>query len=291
MNEKSVIYTESLAICQDCGIEFTAKVYRVLGHSITQKQCKSCHDKFLELERQKEENEKSAEITAQRRRWRENCGIDPRYMSKDFSTFDTKRPGNIESVFSFCFDYANGFPIDYDGWLRRTHKSYRSLLLFSTGVWGNGKTHLVSSIAHKVLDRWNGENIANPVRLVSEPEIYEKIQSTYSYTDQERENKQSEQDIIDQLSRVRLLIIDDMGKTPRRDMDFVRRTMFNIINRRYKALLPVVITTNRTIEGLRDYLGNVTDEATLDRIIEMTGGKFLQVTGESYRRITDKKGN
>ena len=289
MENNNVSYSETTAICQNCGVEFTAKVYCVLGHSFTQKQCKSCHDKYLEQETHKEENEKLAEITSQRRRWRQNCGIDPRYMSKDFSTFDTKRPGNIKSVFTLCFDYANNFPIDYDAWLRKNHKPYPSLLLFSTGVWGNGKTHLVSSIAHKILDRWNGENIASPVRLVSEPSIYNQIQSTYSYSDSERENNQSEQDIIDGLSRVRLLIIDDLGKTPRRDMDFVRRTMFNIINQRYDALLPVVITTNKTIEGLRDYLGSADDEATLDRIIEMTEKKFVQVTGESYRRISDKK--
>jgi len=118
--------------------------------------------------------------------------------------------------------------------------------------------------------------VPNPVRLISEPELYERIQQTYSYSFAEREQKESEQDIMNQLCRAPLLIIDDMGKTPRRDMDFVRRTMFNIINRRYKALLPVVITTNKDLEGLRDYLGNSSDEATLDRIMEMAEGSFCK---------------
>ncbi len=123
--------------------------------------------------------------------------------------------------------------------------------------------------------------------MISEPELYERIQQTYSYSYQERENKQSEQDILDHLSRVRLLIIDDLGKTPRKDMDFVRRTLFSIINRRYIGLLPVVITTNKDpsdTKGLRDYLGNSSDEATLDRILEMTQDNIFVVKGESYRR-------
>lgn len=288
MESLSVEYKEIATICQKCSAEFMAKVYCLMGHEFTQQYCRECSDLITEQERQAEEAQKLAEIAAQRRQWRENCGIDIRYMFTDFSTFGQNRPGNIAEIYRKCVDYADKFPVVYDTWRRRTGKAYPSLLLFSTGVWGNGKTHLVSSIAHRILDRWNGEKIASPVRLISEPEIYERIQQTYSYSYEERERKLSEQDIIDQLARVRLLIIDDIGKTPRRDMDFVRRTMFTIINKRYKALLPVVITTNKDKEGLRDYLGNNEDEATLDRIIEMTEGRFLQVKGTSYRRERQK---
>lgn len=284
MSKETVLYTEIKSNCQKCGLEFLAKVYQVLGHSFPQRFCRECSENLIEQEQQAQEAKRQAELAGQRRRWRENCGIGLRYMSEDFSTFKTDRPGNIAEVYRKCVEYADQFPIDYDTLRKRTGKAYPSLLLFSTGVWGNGKTHLVSSVAHRILDRWNGENIAPPVRFISEPDIYERIQQTYSYSYQERENKASEQDIIDQLCRVRLLIIDDLGKTPRRDMDFVRRTLFAIINRRYDSLLPVVITSNKDAEGLRDYLGNSADQATLDRIIEMTQGRFLPVRGTSYRR-------
>ena len=81
-----------------------------------------------------------------------------------------------------------------------------------------------------------------------------------------------------------MLIIDDLGKVQRRDMEFVRRTLYAIINRRYDALLPVVITTNKDADGLKNYLGNDAEQATFDRIIGMTQGKFIQVKGQSYRR-------
>jgi DNA replication protein DnaC len=279
-----VVYTETNAVCQDCGTEFTAKVYNVLGHQFPQRYCRECSAKLIEQERLAGEATRQAEIATIRRKWRENCGIGLRYMSSDFSTFKTDRPGNIAEIYRMCLEYADQFPIDYDVYRKRTGNAYGSLLLSSVGVWGNGKTHLVSAITHRIIDRWNGENIACPVRFISEPDIYDRIQQTYSYSYEEREKKLSEQEIIHQLCRVRLLIIDDLGKVPRRDMDFVRRTMFNVINRRYDALLPVVITTNKNAEGLRDYLGNSADQATLDRLFEMTEGMRLQVKGTSYRR-------
>ncbi len=280
-------YLTEKRICPNCGQEFETVKTTVFGREfILKKFCQPCSDRLIEAEREKEEAKKQGEISSQRRLWRENCGISPRYMSEDFSTFKTDRPGNVAEVYRKCLDYADGFPVDYNAWLKRTNQAYPSLLLYSPGATGNGngKTHLVMSIAHRILDRWQGENIARPVQVINEPDIYDRIQQTYSYSMQEREQKQSEQDIIAQYSRVRLLIIDDLGKVQRRDMEFVRRTLYAIINRRYDALLPVVITTNKDAKGLVDYLGNDAEQATFDRIIGMTQGKFIQVKGQSYRR-------
>jgi len=284
-------YLTEKMICAVCGNEFETTVTTLFGRQfILNRYCKSCSETLLEAEQKKDDTAKQAEISSQRRRWRENCGITPLYMPKDFSTFKTDRPGNIGEVYRQCCDYANQYPVDYNAWLKRTGKPYPSLLLYSPGAAGNGngKTHLVSAIAHRILDRWQGENITCPVRVINEPEIYDRIQLTYSYSNQEREQKQSEQEIIDQYSRVRLLIIDDLGKVQRRDMDFVRRTLYHIINRRHDAMLPVVITTNKDAKGLIDYLGNDAEQATFDRIIGMTAGKFVQVKGESYRRNPGK---
>lgn len=151
MNEKSVLYTEATAICKNCGVEFQAKVYRVLGHEIPQEYCRECSDKVLAQEKQSEDAKRQLEISAQRRRWRENCGIDDKNMVKGFATFKIHRPGNIAEVYRLCVQYADNFPIEYDAWRRKSGKAYPSLLLFSVGVWGNGKTHLVSSIAHRIL--------------------------------------------------------------------------------------------------------------------------------------------
>jgi DNA replication protein DnaC len=47
----------------------------------------------------------------------------------------------------------------------------------------------------------------------------------------------------------------------------------------------MVLTANGTIEQLKSHLGNVSsDQASFDRIWEMTEGKALAIDGESYRR-------
>ena len=141
MNNNSVTYRESMAICKECGREFTAKIYNVLGHEITQSYCRECSDKLVAIEKQKEESARQIEIAAQRRRWRENCGIDLRYMSKDFSTFKTDKPGNIAGIYQKCLEYAGNFPIDYDNRTAKD-KTYPSLLLFS--LTGEMVKHILS---------------------------------------------------------------------------------------------------------------------------------------------------
>ena len=282
MENGALAYEQETMICKTCGREFTANVVYIFGHRQGKDVCPECRDLEQQAEREKEDIKRTAEIAGTRRQWRLNSGISPKYQVVDFSNFDTKRGGNIAEVYRKCFEYADNFPVDYDPWLRKSGKAYPSILLYSDDIWGNGKTHLVSAIVHRILDRWQGEEIACPVCFISEPEIYARIQETYSFTQEEKQKRPSEQQIINKLVGVRLLVIDDLGKQERNDMAFVRRTLFDIINRRYNAMRPVVITSNKADKSLRDYLGR--DEATLDRIIEMTEGNRIKVGGTSYRR-------
>lgn len=284
MDKLNVRYEKEQATCRHCGVEFIANVLYVSDNRMFNGECPPCRDARIKAVEDRQKEIAEYNVLRKRRTWRSDCGIPIRYQTKDFSTFETSQGGNVTEIYQACIQYADNFPIEYDDWRKRTGQSYPSLGLFSAGVWGNGKTHLATAIVHRILDRWQGEDIALPVRFISEPDIYDRIQETYSFNNQERQARMSESEIIGQLSAVRLLVIDDLGKQPRKDMDFVRRTLFTIINKRYNALLPVVITTNKDTPALRDYVGNTGDEATLDRIIEMVGGKFKRVTGPSYRR-------
>ena len=270
--------------CRKCGADYEARVFYLFGHRYCRGVCPACSEKLVADERMQQEADRQAAIAEQRRRWRLASGIPDRYQSEDLTTFDTGQPGNVADVHRRCSEYAEGFPVTYDEYVRRTGKAYPSLVLFSAGVWGLGKTHLACSIAHRVLDRWQGEPIACPVKVVSEPRLYASLQATYNYTPEQRLQLPGAQAIMNSLFAVRLLIIDDVGKEPRQDMDFVRRTLFAIVDARYNQLRPVVITTNRDHAELKHYLGGNSDEATLDRLIEMCQGRFIRVTGKSYRR-------
>jgi len=157
------------------------------------------------------------------------------------------------------------------------------MVMFSSDVWGIGKTHLACSIGNRILERWKGEDITCPVLFVSEPSLYARIQATYNYGADEKKYLESEDDIINRMIWTPLLILDDIGKEQRSDPRFVQRTLFRIIDGRYNNLRPVVMTTNKEPGELKRYLSEK-DEASFDRIWEMCGGVFLKLEGKSYRR-------
>ena len=85
---------------------------------------------------------------------------------------------------------------------------------------------------------------------------------------------------------VPLLIIDDIGKEP--PTEWAISTIYNIINGRYEAYQPTIITTNYDTDALiqrmtpRDTRDDTTAKATLDRLMEMCRG--VTMAGDSWRR-------
>jgi DNA replication protein DnaC len=203
------------------------------------------------------------------------------FQLKDFGNFNTKR-GNLKKIYDVSLKYANDFPIDYVDWLRNNKKAFPSMI-FGSKEFGAGKTHLSCAVAHRILDRWNGENVPCPIYFISEGDIYRNIIATYSYSFEEKIQKDSEDDIIKHLIHLPLLIIDDLGKEIRNDLKFVQRIMFNLIDGRYMANRPVIITTNMNGEEIVRYLGDGNDSACYNRLVEMCQGNIWEITAESYR--------
>jgi DNA replication protein DnaC len=269
----------------ECKKEYEASIMNLLGARIVRGggYCPDCAKKLFEREEAMEKGIITPEeINRQRRLWRLRCGIPPKFANEDFSTFEKDRQ---PKAFKKCWDYAENYPLG-------APQSYPSLVLFSEHSWGVGKTHLVCSIAHRILDRWNGERINCPVLFISEPDLYMRIQATYNYSLEEKYSKEDESDIISHLTSAGLLILDDVGKRRVHDPRFVQRIMFSVIDGRYKAMLPIVLTANLNPEQLKVYLGGgEKDEASFDRLLEMTGGmvrpgviRFLKLEGDSFRR-------
>ena len=261
--------------CLGCGVGYESKTFLILGVRINfdHGYCSACRQKKLDEMLAQEEACRLAEIAQKRRHWRNNCGIPAKFINKEFGTFEVnKQPLACKK----CFDYAEKFPLG-------SAVGYPSLILL--GIWGSGKTHLVCSIAHHILNRWNGEEISCPILFTTEPDLFRRIQTTYNIPQEEKALRENENDIYNHLIRVPLLILDDIGKEERADMRFVQRVLFAIIDGRYRVQLPMVLTTNLSPENLNTYLGGERgSEAIYDRLVEMSDGKFLQLKGESYRR-------
>ena len=276
-------------ICTSCSKEYDAKHITVFerDQDLSGGLCYECRAKKDKERIAREKASLATEVNDKRAMWRNACGIPDKYQQATLEAFSVYRPGNMKSSRDICQKYADGFPIDYLKH-KKSHGAYPSLVLFSTDVWGIGKTHLVCAIMHRILDRWNGERTGCPVMFVSEPELYLRIRATYNYTPEEKKRLESEEDIMRGLLYTPLLVLDDVGKVPATDTRFVQRTLFAIINGRYNNLRPILLTSNMGAEHLERYMGNSGDEATFNRLEEMTGGikrGFVWMKGESYRKL------
>lgn len=134
--------------------------------------------------------------------------------------FDTLhgRPG-IEKAASLARSYALNFD-DYGG---------DSLLIW--GMPGNGKSHLAAAVCHEIK-----ENGKIPV-FQSVPELLERIRNTF-----QRNNKETEQEIMYALRECDLLVLDDIGAE--KTSDWVLEVLFRIIDGRYRNKRPTMFTTN-----------------------------------------------
>jgi len=188
---------------------------------------------------------------------------------------------SIQKSWKICKDYADKFLCD------QPRKS-PSLVLYSNKIWGVGKTYLACSIAHAILDKWNGETESCPICFVSEPDLFLRLRATYNR--HSGDGGETEEQVYSPLLSAPLLILDDVGKEEVTDPRFVQRVLFAVINGRYDSMLPIIITANLDTEGLDRHLGADRDNgASMNRLAEMTGNIFYELNGDSYRDFSKRK--
>lgn len=130
-------------------------------------------------------------------------------------TFEKDDRANAK-ISDICQRYVENFP---------KMKAKGKGLMF-LGGFGTGKTFLAACIANALLDEGFSVLMTNFPRLIN------TIHGM-------REGKQ---EYIDSLNKYSLLIIDDLGVE--RQSDYVAEIVQNIVDSRYRAGLPMVITTN-----------------------------------------------
>ena len=135
-------------------------------------------------------------------------------------------------------------------------------LLFYGGV-GTGKTFAAACIANHLL------NQRVPVVMTSFVKLLETMQGF----------KEEDSVLISRLNRAKLLIIDDLGAE--RSTDFALEKVYNIVDSRYRARLPIILTTNLSMAEMKETV-DIRYSRIYDRIFELCYP--MQFTGPSWRR-------
>ena len=282
---KGINITNRICIEPSCKKEYEAREAQMPGMNnpivFGGGRCPECAKKNMEDVEKQEAHLRATELGIKREEWRMKCGIPIRFKSQRFKTFNSGRTKSLNNAYKDCIDYVDKYPM-------RGYHGYRSLVLYSENVWGVGKSHLVSSVAHGILDKWDGEIDYCPVRYISEPNLFLRIRSTFNRRQVEG-YQETEAEVYREMTTIPLLIIDDMGKEEVSDPRFVQRVLFTIINGRYDNMLPIVITANLNTDMLERHLGGDRgNSATFDRLIEMTGNVFREIITTTYRDFKNR---
>ena len=132
------------------------------------------------------------------------------------------------------------------------------------GPVGTGKSYFACCIANALLEKLVSVSVTNF------PRILNRLQGF----DEER------QAFIDKLQRYKLLVIDDLGVE--RDTSYSVEQVYNVIDTRARAKKPLIITTNLSMEDLKNPV-SLAHARIYDRVLEMCPIRLV-LQGESRRQ-------
>ena len=171
-----------------------------------------------------------------------------------FETDDQKNPELSEALVRYAEKWDD---------MRRENLG---LLLY--GPVGTGKTFFAACIANALIDR------GIPALMTSFNRVVNTAMGMY----------EGRQEYLDRVTGIPLLILDDLGAE--RDSEYMQEQVYNIVDARYRAGKPLIVTTNIDLEEIKNPRTQQY-KRIYDRILEMCHP--VEVPGTSRRRAAVKE--
>ena len=241
--EEGDFIKDGLLHCGKCGTPKQCRV-KILGKTISPKCLCKCESERI---KQEEEQAKRQELEERIKKYRK-MGFPESQM--EYWTFENDDRSNAK-LSDMAKRYVDNF--------KEFYKDGKGLLLH--GGVGTGKTYIACMIANALIDK------GYPVLVTNFSRILSTLQGTFD-----------KQEYLDSLNQFKLLVIDDLGIE--RDTGYAKEQVYNIIDSRYRAGLPMIITTNLTMQKMATET-ELADKRVYDRIIERCFP--VEVAGESRR--------
>jgi DNA replication protein DnaC len=170
-----------------------------------------------------------------------------------FETFNPEGhslPPDKQANLRWAYEEARSFAEKPEGWL------------VLKGGYGCGKTHLAAAIANACVER------GQPVLFITVPDLLDHLRATFAPSSPTAYDTRFEE-----IRTAPVLILDDLGtesSTP-----WALEKVFQILNHRYNAQLPTVITTNHELEEIPLRLRS--------RLVDPDLAKIVSITALDYR--------
>ena len=178
--------------------------------------CKCQSEKYREEQAKQREREEFERVNRLRTQ-----GIQDRnFREWTFENDDGSNPKQMDKAMRYCLKWDE------------MYRDNIGLLLW--GNVGTGKTYFAACIANYLISKGVPVMMTNFIRLINALTGFEEDKNAY----------------IQSLNNYKLLIIDDLGAE--RQSDYMLEQVYNIIDSRYKNNQPLIITTNLTLEEIKN---------------------------------------
>ena len=263
--------------CYDCGEFFPARVLN--GHELD-RCCGKCEEARESEQQAARTRHEDVNISLTQQRWI----ADPK--------------GGIPAIYrgftwdDFLFDKGGGSNRKRVGDLRRYAEEFPVVakpegvpsLVLASETNGVGKTMLATLLLRDIIRRCGNWKVGRcPFQFWTGSAIEDRLRKAEDF-----KTGETVADVYDDLGSLSLLVIDDFAKEfLDGDQDRAARKRYRkIIDRRYEAGLPVVLTSNLEFvpwqQGGMD-LGRALGRPTVSRLVGMTRAQFFIIEGEDRR--------
>lgn len=185
---------------------------------------------------------------------------------------DLRRASNLGLLTRMSFDTfvpgGHGLPPQTQDNLRKAYKRALAYAqqpqgwLILKGHYGCGKTHLAAAIANYQVER------GRPVLFVVVPDLLDHLRAAFA-----PDSAVSFDRRFETVRTAPLLVLDDLGAHS--GTSWAQEKLYQILNYRYNAQLPTVITTNCELEDL--------DARLRSRIAELEWSSIVHILAPDYR--------
>lgn len=213
---------------------------------------------FKEAREKEAKEDVRRELIAMRQRHRaeyiqrltDKSGVPPKYAGKTFADYHATSPKQQKAL-KTAEDYVQNFETNLS----------RGKGLYIAGNFGTGKSMLASIISLELIRQGHEVKYGTAYKLLRN--IRKRTVT----------NGESEEAVLEEYAACKLLVLDDLGKE--KSTDYSIATISTIINDRYENALPVIITSNYTLNYLEKALtppngDGSTARSVVSRLAEMT---------------------